>query len=132
MDLTEFLSARLDEDEAVAKAAGGSGPDGQWARHEDEVGTGYGHLYDVGGDVVVYDEGAPGDLEFDHIARHDPARVLREVAAKRAVIEVYEAAAASDDPKVDYSIGMATMRMVLRSYATVWSGHPDYRPEWKP
>jgi hypothetical protein len=131
-DLAAFYAARLDEEGAVARAAGGSGPEGQWARHEDEVGTGYGHLYDVGGDVIVYDEGAPGDVEFDHIARHDPARVLREVEAKRALLALHR-------PNQVVGIGRACTYCgylwpcpEARITVSVWSDHPDYRPEWKP
>jgi hypothetical protein len=129
--LTAFLAARLDEDEALARqAAQVAGPDWTW---KTEVPEGC----DYPTDYIKTPDGTPlldtmGGIEGDapHVARHDPARVLREVWAKRKIIEVYEAAAASDDSATDRSIGMATLRMVLRSYATVWNDHPDYRQEW--
>jgi Family of unknown function (DUF6221) len=126
-DLVAFLAARLDEDEAVANAAQAPAP---WkaAVHESDTWI----VTDATGEPLIYDEGTPSLEESAHIARHDPARVLREVWAKRKIIEVYEAAAALNDPATDHSIGMATLRMVLRSYAIVWSDHPDCRPEWKP
>jgi hypothetical protein len=53
----------------------------------------------------------PGGLW--HIARHDPARVLRQCAALRLALEFWR--------------GLTR----LRTIAAIWSDHPDYRPEWK-
>lgn len=58
MTLTEFLTARLDEDEALAQAA-----------RED----------------YRMDLRMARDMA-QHSARHNPARVLREVEAKRAIL----------------------------------------------
>jgi hypothetical protein len=127
-ELIAFVTARLDEDEAVAKGTGGDGPDGQWARREDEVGTGYGHLYDGRGEVVVYDEGAPGDIGFDHIASHDPAHVLREVEATRKLVQRFGAALAIRKEELD--MGVAYLYGQMCDEAAVWSDHPDYRQEW--
>jgi Family of unknown function (DUF6221) len=109
--LTAFLAARIDEAEAAANGL-------QFAtRYPDKVPD------------FTCCGGPAAEVYWQHF---DPARVLREVAAKRKIIEVYEAAAASNDPATDCSVGMATLRMVLRSYATVWSDHPHYRQEWIP
>ena len=85
--LVAFLEARLDEDEAIAKAAGE--PGGQFSRS----GAGFAPEWkDDRGAVsssagqVVFDEGNPSEAQSAHIARHDPARVLREVEAKRAIV----------------------------------------------
>ena len=86
MTLTEFLTACLDEDERVAVAAGGrewlSDPDGFREGRVEEVTPPPG---EVG--VVVYDEGRPTGEEAAHIAAWNPARVLADIAAKRAIVE---------------------------------------------
>jgi hypothetical protein len=88
LSIVDFLNARLTEDETAAKAAGGQAWHQYDARHE------HGRIQDEDGEVVTYDEGAPTEGQAAFIARHDPARVLREVAAKRALL-----AAASDLPE---------------------------------
>jgi hypothetical protein len=127
MTIIEFLRARIAEDEAAAMAAA----DGPW-EHDEHLGD---HaVTSVIGAVAtasnVYPEGAVGLEEADaaHIARHDPARVLREVAAKRAIIEEWE---------VDYIDNPCTQlpdaraaRLALHVIATVYSDHPDYDPAW--
>jgi len=102
-DLTRFLVAGLDEDEAAAKAAPGS----QWhATDEDSVAGAA--VYDEQW-VLLYPEhydhdnalsavpGATGPQYIEHardelaahIARHDPARVLREVTAKQVILALH-------------------------------------------
>jgi Family of unknown function (DUF6221) len=54
-------------------------------------------------------------------------RMLREVEAKRKILKLLEAAETYDDK----SLGVATLRMVAKTFATVWSDHPDYDPAWK-
>jgi hypothetical protein len=72
-----------------------------------------------------------------HIARHDPARVLREVTAKRAVLAWYEDsldASATFKEKLGTGTHMATAAEsylnVIRGHAAAWSDHPDYQREW--
>jgi len=100
-----FLRARLDEDEATAKAAT-PGPwcweatgdkDSSWAaglvQDEDgnpltgEIAKGEGVIIDG---VCESIDGNPADGA--HIARHDPARVLREVAVWRRILLDYSTA----------------------------------------
>lgn len=84
------------------------------------------------------------------IALFTPARVLREVAAKRAMLarhrimragESYwfgqaEAATACHGCGTDRNEEATTPDIndcpELRDLAAVWSDHPDYRPEWSP
>ena len=101
-DLVTFLRARLDEDEAAATAA------------EREMGT-------WGGQRPSY-----AKLGFDvgDLAQtFNPARVLREVAAKRAIVR------SECSP---YPEGHASLSVTLRQLAAVYRDHPDYRPEWAP
>lgn len=76
------LCAHLDKDEAIARAAGAMPGTDDWRAEE------YG-VYEEHGITPIavgpYD-GDIGDVGV-HVARHDPARVLREVAAKRKLAE---------------------------------------------
>lgn len=78
-----------------------------------------------------------------HIIRHDPARVLREIDAKRRIIAqcVYwnERAAqeAVDPPKypqpgLDLGLLLDAMNPVLRLLALPYADRPGYRAEWAP
>jgi hypothetical protein len=141
-DLIAFLNARLDEDEAAAKDASGSDwrPGGSvWMMraHPSEVQM----VRTDAGLAVIHDDGSPSDAEAIHIARHDPARVLREVAAKRRIVgelanEVNTIDADRDgwtgvhdrDLAADPLLG----EVMLRTVAAIYSDHPDYRQEWAP
>ncbi|WP_346266116.1 DUF6221 family protein, partial [Glycomyces rutgersensis] len=94
-DLIDFLNARLAEDEAVAQAAtpGPWNDDGGCISNADYQITDYGAYTKADGEP---EEWEPQRQRADsaHIARHDPARVLREVTAKRAIIADVE----PDDP----------------------------------
>jgi hypothetical protein len=90
--LTEFLLTRIAEDEAVARAA-----EQTWDSDRD------------GGWWV----GCDPDTQA-HIARHDPARVLTECEAKRAIVELIS------------SPGPQALRLLALPYAD----HADYQPEW--
>ena len=131
-DLVAFLNARTDEDEAGALLAAREG--GTW-KQQDPVRY-PGHITSLGG-TVVYDEGAPDENQAAHIARHDPARVLREVAAKRNILARYQdCLVRQEDP--DYPAGVAREQareyedFVLPNLAASYSDHPDYDEDWKP
>lgn len=71
-----------------------------------------------------------------HLARFDPARVLRDVAAKRAVITRYERAAALPESTSGFVRGQddgyqQACLDAVKDAAAVWSDHPEYRQEWK-
>lgn len=101
MSIVEFLRARLDEDEAAARAADVKQGDPEWyATHHIAGHTArsrrdnrpIARVEDLAGDD---DEDVTGILDgqaaSEHIARHDPARVLREVEAKRRILEQHDA-----------------------------------------
>ncbi|MFE9855563.1 DUF6221 family protein [Streptomyces sp. NPDC005780] len=79
-DLVQFIRARLDEDERAAQRA----DPGSWTlrtlgRHDlAAVKTESG---------LMQLDGSRATANAVHIARHDPARVLREVEAKRLLLE---------------------------------------------
>lgn len=110
MTIEEFLKARIDEDEATVVAAAGS----SWV-------------------TVIIDRSTS-----KHVVIHDPARILREVAAKRAIIEAADEATGYDmSVDLDRRVGSRNMvdepyvgDVILRALAAVHSDHPDYRTEW--
>jgi hypothetical protein len=132
--LRDFIAARLKEDFDAATAAGS----GRWV-HE-----GRGRVEDDSTDdsrdyVVVYDEGSPTEAQADHIARHDPARVLREVAAKRAILGEFEQCMTelnAADRCTDPTDGLllvgkaAALNLVVGHLAALYSDHPDFDPNW--
>src|SRR5258708_4373565 len=124
-DLAAFLTARLDEDEVAAKAATNVyGAD--WNAQ-----TGSEYL-----PARVYGKGGRGRPVADpsraypagHIARHDPARGLREVKAKRAILKAGEGGGAMDfaEPPQFW----AALDIAVRALAAVYSDHPDYDQAW--
>ncbi|MFJ6615441.1 DUF6221 family protein [Streptomyces sp. NPDC091289] len=125
----QFLRDRLDEDEQAARAVGYE----QIETADHLWGTKY---------LVLSAElgGLRATTEFDadlaeHIARHDPARVLAEVDAKRRMIETfmrrYEAKMASTT-STTLGLEWAVRADVLRLLALPYADHPDYRGDWRP
>ena len=147
-----FLQARLDEREDTAKrAVFGWGPEWTVRRHEDDE-----EWSSVDADGMR-DMVSSGDVDVTrHIALHDPAAVLRDTAALRALIAVVESwqHRADSDAWVFCPLAPETRRRfpddwddggarctcgrdrqvlaVLGPFAAVHATHPDYRPEWKP
>jgi hypothetical protein len=79
--------------------------------------------------------------EDEAVAEHEPARVLREVEAMQAVVELH--GRAHSCPAYDqYGDGpgyvepapwqVVTCCDTLRCLAAIWGSHPDYRAEWAP
>jgi rubrerythrin len=95
MDLAEFLLARIADEEAGAKAAGGAAwrfgapnAEAEWNPDAEAWRTDYTGVSEAAsGEVVVYDEGWPDEEQARHIAHWDPARVLAECEAKRRIVE---------------------------------------------
>lgn len=127
-DLVAFLSARIDEDEAAAKAIEDrSDPwPGQWVADGDYALRTY-NGWVLAASVPTGSDFAPGVLP--HIARHDPARSLRDVDAVRLIIAEYEGAFRIGGEDDEYAGGVW---MGLRALAARYSDHPDYRQEWAP
>lgn len=137
-DLAAFIADRYDEAEALAKAAS-HGTKGKWAGRLDEALGG--HLLDDSGEVVVYDEGAPSDCQFDHIAANDPAHRLADIKLKRAVLATHarvESMLVECGTCHESEEGWAATVPVqwpcatVRQLGTEFASHPDYREDWKP
>ncbi|MFE2710666.1 DUF6221 family protein [Streptomyces mirabilis] len=138
-DLVRWLGEQLDEDERIAKMASA----GPWTRHVGRITGG------PEGRVLVAQQAQAWNA--DHIARHDPARVLREIEAKRRLLDDYtvtarirdEAAArikaAGDhpDPKDLETWDRAQREAAIlegpvRLAALPLADRPGYREEWRP
>ncbi|AYD81674.1 hypothetical protein SEA_KROMP_73 [Streptomyces phage Kromp] len=132
-DLVQWLRAQLDEDEAKARACPGNG---EW----------------TASDIAIYGTGLSSEVR-EHMAEHEPARVLREIEAKRQVITKYttavdrmaELAALIERVKAEgQSTLMPEMERataihrrdvlseVLRLFASPYADRPGYRDEWRP
>lgn len=132
-DLVTFLRARLDEDEQVARAA----TPGPW-----RAGEPYPDAGSVGAPSGnVCNETSDGFVELvdaRHIARHDPARVLAEVEAKRKIMQAHA-------PQ-HFGAGHVVCTVceapfigerddwpcdTLRFLALPYRGHEDYQDAWR-
>lgn len=175
MELVDFLRARLDEDEAIARAASGStvvGEPGSWkpspAGDEWEVSRDDGYADELlvalrtnlprppevlGGywGVVVgyrWESEEPGSgaplSEFAHAARHDPARVLAEVEAKRQLTARGGPFCTSNcdepgnepmDPDTNWTTPLehhfgCGAHEAAKLFARPFRDHPDFDPAW--
>jgi hypothetical protein len=81
-------------------------------------------------DLVVYGNVKP---QSEHIARWDPARVLREVEAKRRIVDwvVGAQAAAGEPPGFDPADAEALTHAV-RLLALPYADRPGYDEAWRP
>jgi hypothetical protein len=133
LTLADFLLARIAEDEDWANEASYWGND-KWSA--DDLGR-----WVLSGDWQPMTMG-----ESEHIARHDPARVLAECEAKRALVimcqpdpvDVQLRALAVANPAAWELVGPLIEQAdyernaTLRILASVYADHPEYRDEWKP
>lgn len=85
-DLVTQLRAQLDVDERVARACIYDNATGRWY-----VQAADGYIHEAVTDETGLRLATGTDAVNVHAARHDPARVLREVEAKRLILNEYEA-----------------------------------------
>jgi hypothetical protein len=116
-DLIVFLRARLDEYEALATSAIQAG--------ETRYGEGY-HRQ------VQFDPG--GVNADDGWLVVDPAQMLREVEAKRAILAEYKRVQQSVAayPNAANAASLVTAQTFVRLLTLPFSDQPDYRQEWAP
>lgn len=149
MTLTDFLLARIAEDEEMSQACvkDWGPPWGYEPMSEPMRKTWVENGFDPDGLVNLTSEGGNGDLATDgyvdesvarHIARHDPDRVLTECAAKRRIVEDehvpskfyvyddrYRACGMCGDGTTKFPC--PTLRLIAHPYAQ----HPDFDPAWR-
>lgn len=124
--IVAFNEARLAKWEAAAKAALGAGGAGGWrAGHRAE-------MID-GAQFAAFDSHEVRAAAIDggvihHIVLHDPASVLRQVAAIRRIMARHrdqgDQCIGCGPPISDYGPGDCPE---LRDIAAIWDAHPDYQ-----
>ncbi|MFD8516587.1 DUF6221 family protein [Streptomyces antimycoticus] len=134
-ELISFMHACLDDEAALAQAAS----PGPWNinAESDEV-------LAVDG-IAVADGFALSGRQLrattEHIARHDPARALREIEVKRQTLADLAAAeermdrASRDQDTAGYNAARAewtVLKRIVRRGAAVYADRPGYREEWRP
>lgn len=122
MTITEFLTARLDEDESIARMA-------------DSVSSQPGEVH---GEPAVAAPFLPQQRQ--HIDRWSPTQVLVDIAAKRTIVETYEElgrvltealdSGRADEAAVTRNL-FAGLQVAVLAHAMVFADHPDYRAEWR-
>jgi len=117
-DIVEFIKARVDEDERAAQAC---------LSRDWTVRNGTLH------DDQPFDSGDLGIERLRHIARHDPARVLREVEAKRRLLAKHAHVVDGTQSSWTWFEGSeSASREVAQLLALPFSDHPDYQEAWRP
>lgn len=137
MTLVEFLTARLNEDEAAAKRAASIAL--RWV--------------DAGSLLLgLTEEPNTYDLDFaeatnyryddalTHAARHDPARVLRDVERDRRILAEHKPYDLDASDRHGPMTGCTTCEhasnpypcLTLRLLALPHDSHPDYDESWRP
>lgn len=150
--LVEFLLARIAEDEEAARAA---------IKHPAPADADAVYVHwsrrDTGWVPAASGEWTEGSAL---LARHDPARVLTECAAKRQIVRLHESwpVLVEQPPEFDQTNTVSTVSMrvtqriawltqqeyrtrfgdeppttpILAALALPYAGHPDFREEWRP
>jgi len=152
-DLLEFIEARLRDEESEALAA----TPGPW-RWVDPGGRYKQALTGADGELVApiaVGDVYPSKYDAAFIARHDPARVLRDIQAKRRLLAEHERVLLHKGAGADhfvtawvcrtcggsdasYDDGTPCMRAAkypcrtLRLLALPFADHPGYDPSWSP
>ena len=150
-DIAEFIAARLAEDEFAAHTAmrhPAEGPAETWdterrGTHEPDAVVeplvrGKPQLRETG-EVAT----SPRFGVARHIARHDPARALRQVDRDRRVLDRHRPEDIPGTIRIgvgggDICAGCGVRNgpaawpcAEVRDLAAVYAEHPDYRPDWK-
>lgn len=140
-DLVAFLRARLNEDQRAAEAA----TPGPWIPRNLGRHDGSAIVVDTGnrtrgmpiGPAIGVMEGPRGAADGVHTARHNPARVLAEVEAKRRQLDEYDQAftqreeLAGTPHSIEGAVRLLTALRFVKLLALPHADHPDYREEWR-
>jgi hypothetical protein len=138
--LMAFLRARFDEDEAVTRTAR------QWSDRDWTYGM-IGKRVFLGtcdGEPIAetFDDGEAGRSLAAHIAHWDPARVLADVTAKKAILDFVAPVVAfrtwaDGDQQEDAPGSWDLMELwpgvapVLLALTQPYAEHPDFDPAWR-
>lgn len=146
--LLAFINARLGEAERLGRALDGEG----WHAHPNDLHGMRRVTVDFTGEYVVAVTLAP---RGEHIALHNPASVLADIAAKKKMLDCHQRVLLRKGGGADYHItawacmtcggsdaaysdNTPVLRVArwpcptLRLLAEAYDWHPDYREEWRP
>lgn len=115
----EFLEARQVVDELIAGAAIEGAADWQALYTYRDVKDSDGRY------VILADSRYPTIEQAAHIARYNPARILRQCEATRAIIGEFLHLDALGDLS-----GRSVAENALRQLAMVHADHPDFAEDW--
>jgi hypothetical protein len=141
-DLVQWLRTQLDEDERIARRA----TKGPWLvdceTHAEAIIAGDGTSVIAGGRWGGEASAFESTEDALHIAEHDPARVLREVEAKRGLLALHSPSEfgpwVGDDDDQEPACGVCgnlTVRFpckTLRLLASMYDDRPGYQEAWRP
>lgn len=137
MTITDFLLARIAEDEKMANAALGC------RAYAQDYPT-RAVMYSASGDALFeFDERQMREADHstlalaEHFCSWQPARVLAECKAKREIVELAEEATGLDmTVDQDRLVGARDWPyvgdLILAHLAAAYASHPDYDPAWAP
>lgn len=137
-EMAAFVEKRLTEEEDLTRAATLRRKSPAWVVDPEQWATGIGITDETGGSIAA----VHGTYRAEHIARHDLARALREIEAKRERLRLLRVNAArwaevrnDREPFNAFangdSCGRFNMaRRMVALDAAVWRDHPDYDAAW--
>jgi hypothetical protein len=140
-ELVAWLGVQLDEDERTARAATWHDDAGTWTAHQSEYDSPRRSerrwfIIDSMDDGVITDvdpEASQPDGVARHVAEHDPARVLREISAKRQALAHYaRVCQLTKDGDEAYLLAEGVAAKQIQIMATAYDHRPGYREEWRP
>lgn len=111
MTLTDFLLARITEDEAGLRSLGPT-------KHQDSAVW------------AKWDNGMPGD--YYPVDGPDPQRLLADCEAKRRIVAEYTYWLSCQPADVNVPATVELFTRPLRHLAAIYADHPDYQDEWAP
>lgn len=134
-DLIKFITARLDADEQAARAASSASamPWRLTSEQDDfdgDVLISYSVLRDANGVEIASDRADFTEEELRHIALHDPAQTLADIAARRHLLNHWP------DPFGNWGAEQADAARAMKEYALRalaqrYETHPEFRDEWR-
>ncbi|MFI2204886.1 DUF6221 family protein [Streptomyces sp. NPDC020192] len=131
--LDAFLRDRFAEEERVARDAIAGAPGAVWGVMADEIEQVLTSQEGRTTHTPMVQFGAEDPVKLlTHVARHDPDRVLRELEAKRALLEEH---GTRDDGSCRTCRGGERPRSpctTLRLLAVPFAGRPGYDDSWRP
>jgi Family of unknown function (DUF6221) len=120
--LVSFLLARLDDDETAALAAQAA----IRAATEQALRSRFSDTPPSG------DQALNSHAMVDHVSRHGPERVLRDVAAKRTVILLWRTVLTAQLADPDPACAMEALETAMAELAAVYTEDPSSQPGWLP